>query len=67
MSSKFVIRFACVLLTILLVVGLGIHFMVAPELTTMIWIFTVPLILAVPILLSVVFATDDELQIPAHK
>ncbi len=66
MSSKFIMRFVGVLFSILLLVGIGIHFMVEPKLTTMIWIFTVPLILAVPILLSVLLASDEEFQIPAE-
>ncbi|WP_089603628.1 hypothetical protein [Acinetobacter piscicola] len=64
MPLKFVIRFASILFSVLILAAIGIHSLFPSELTVVLWIFTVPIILAVPILTSVVFAKDEELCIP---
>ncbi|WP_353173349.1 hypothetical protein [Acinetobacter rudis] len=67
MPKSFAIRFAAVLLLVLIVATVGIEFSTAGETTVVMWIFAVPFILAIPILTSVVLAKNDELEIPASK
>lgn len=65
MSTKFVFRFAMILLLVLLLSALAIHFFFNPGATVILWIFAMPLILGIPILSSVVLATNEELDIHA--
>ena len=65
MSTKFVLRFAVILMLVLLFSALAIHFFFNPGATVILWIFAMPLILGVPILSSVVLATNEELDIHA--
>lgn len=62
MLLKFAIRFMAVLLAVLILAAIIIHFSFSSKLTTDLWIIIVPIILAAPILTSVVLATDDELS-----
>ncbi|WP_216937673.1 MULTISPECIES: hypothetical protein [unclassified Acinetobacter] len=43
--------------------ALGIQFFFNPEVTVVLWIFAVPFILGIPILASVILATNEELDI----
>lgn len=67
MALKFVICFASVLFLVLILAALGIHFLFSGELTVVLWIFTVPIILAIPILTSVALTKDEELSIPVSR
>ena len=67
MPLKFVIRFASVLFSVLILATITIHSLFPSQLTIVVWIFTVPIILAIPILTSVAFAKDEELCIPIDK
>lgn len=63
MPMSFVIRFAAVLALVLIVFTLAIELTTSGETTVIMWIFTVPFILATPILASVVLAKNDEMDI----
>ena len=63
MSTKFTLRFAMILLFVLLFTAIAIHFFFSPDSTIILWIFAMPIILGVPILSSVVLATNEELDI----
>ena len=65
MPLKFVIRFASILFSVLILAAITIHFFFSSKLTTDLWIILVPIILGVPILTSVIFTKDDELSIPS--
>ncbi|WP_227610895.1 MULTISPECIES: hypothetical protein [unclassified Acinetobacter] len=62
MLLKFAIRFMAVLLAVLILAAIIIHFSFSSKLTTDLWIIIVPIILAAPILTSVVLTKDDELN-----
>ena len=66
MPKNFIIRFAVLLFMTLLVIALGIHFMLSKEVTVVAWILMFPVIMAVPILASVLMAKDEELEISMH-
>ena len=66
MPKNFVIRFAVLLFMTLLVIALGIHFMLSKEVTVVAWILMFPIIMAVPILASVLMAKDEEREISMH-
>ena len=66
MPKNFVIRFAVLLFMTLLVIALGIHFMLSKEVTVVAWILMFPIIMAVPILASVLMSKDEELEISMH-
>jgi hypothetical protein len=55
MPINFVIRFAAILFSVLILVALAIRFFF--------WIFAMPFILGTPILASVVLAKNEELDI----
>ncbi len=63
MSTKFIIRFAAILFSILILAALVIKFFFSPDVTIVLWIFAVPFILGIPILASVVLATNEELDL----
>lgn len=63
MPSTFVIRFAAILFTVMAIAAFVIHFMSDRQFVVVFWIFSVPFILGVPILASVVLAKNDELDI----
>ena len=63
MSTKFVLRFAFILLLVLVLTAAAIHFFFNPGVTVILWIFAMPIILGIPILSSVVLATNEELDI----
>lgn len=63
MSTKFVIRFALILFLVLVLTAIAIQFMFNPDVTVILWIFAMPIILAVPILSSVLLATNEEFDI----
>ena len=63
MATKFIIRFAMILFAVLILTALSIQFFFHPEVTVVLWIFAVPFILGVPILASVVLASNEELDI----
>lgn len=63
MSTKFTLRFAMILLFVLVITAIAIHFFFNPGATVILWIFAMPMILGVPILSSVVLATNEELDI----
>lgn len=67
MPQNFVIRFASILFFILILAAIVIHFSTSGEATIVFWICLVPVILAIPILTSVVFAKDEELGLPTNK
>ena len=58
MPKNFVIRFAVLLFMTLLVIALGIHFMLWKEVPVVAWILMFHIIMAVPILASVLMAKD---------
>ena len=63
MSWTFIIRFTVVLLAIMLVSAGVIHGVLDGKNSIIFWIFAVPFILAAPILASVVWASNDELEL----
>lgn len=63
MSTKFIIRFAAILFSILILAALVIKFFFSSDVTVVLWIFAVPFILGIPILASVVLATNEELDL----
>ncbi|MDT0199451.1 MULTISPECIES: hypothetical protein [unclassified Acinetobacter] len=63
MSTKFIIRFAAILFSVLILTALAIQFFFKSDVTVVLWIFAVPFILGIPILASVVLTTNDELDI----
>jgi len=63
MSTKFIIRFAAILFSVLILTAFVIQFFFKPDVTIVLWIFAVPFILGIPILASVVLTTNDELDI----
>jgi len=63
MSTKFVIRFALILFLVLVLTAIAIQFMFNPDVTVILWIFAMPIILAVPILSSVLLAANEEFDI----
>ncbi|AOA58348.1 hypothetical protein [Acinetobacter larvae] len=67
MPKSFIIRFAGVLLVFLILAAIAIHFLTSGDTTIVMWIFTVPFILGIPILTSVILATDTELEIPTQS
>ena len=67
MPQNFVIRFVSVLAFVLVLAALVIHFLFSGETTVVLWIFTFPIILAVPILISVFLANDKELGVSVHE
>ena len=67
MPQNFVIRFVSVLAFVLVLAALVIHFLFSGETTVVLWIFTFPIILAVPILISVFLAKDQELGVSEHE
>ena len=69
MPKHFVIRFVCVLFSILILAALIIHFSLAEvsRLHILLWIYTVPLSLGIAMLISIIYAKDSELGIPATK
>lgn len=67
MPQNFVIRFVSVLAFVLVLAALVIHFLFSGETTVVLWIFTFPIILAVPILISVFWAKDQELGVSVHE
>ncbi|ALH95950.1 hypothetical protein AOY20_10645 [Acinetobacter equi] len=69
MPKNFVIRFASVLFTILIIAALVIHFTLADtsRLIVLLWIYTVPLSLGITAFISIIFAKDSELGIPTSN
>ncbi|ESK54314.1 hypothetical protein [Acinetobacter tjernbergiae] len=63
MLGKFATRFVGVLFSVLILTAIVIHFFFSNKLTTDLWIIVMPVILGIPILISVVMAKDDELSI----
>ena len=63
MPIKFVMRFAAILFSVLILVALAIQFFFDPHYTVIFWIFSVPFILGTPFLSSVVLAKYEELDI----
>lgn len=63
MPMSFVMRFAAVLVLVLIVFTLAIELTTSGETTVIMWIFTVPFILVTPILASVILAKNDEMGI----
>ena len=63
MPINFVIRFAVILFSVLILVALAIQFFFDPHYTVVFWIFAMPFILGTPILASVVLAKNEELDI----
>ncbi|OTG81868.1 hypothetical protein B9T31_15235 [Acinetobacter sp. ANC 4558] len=69
MPKNFVIRFAIVLFSILILAALIIHFSLSEmsRLHILLWIYTVPLSLGLTAFASIIFAKDSELGLPASK
>ncbi len=61
MSMKFISRFVAILALIMILAALSIQFFFDPHYTVVFWILAVPVILAGPILASVVLASNEEL------
>ncbi|TCM68432.1 hypothetical protein EC844_105136 [Acinetobacter calcoaceticus] len=66
MSQSFAIRFAGILLAVLVLVAIGIQLFTTGETTVVMWIFTVPIILAVPVLASVILAKNEEMGMSSN-
>ncbi|OTG93289.1 hypothetical protein [Acinetobacter sp. ANC 3832] len=62
MLLKFATRFAGILFGILALIAIIIHFVFSNKLAIDLWIVFFPVILAVPILISVLITGDDELD-----
>ena len=62
MSTKFIIRFAAILFSVLILTALAIQFFFKSDVIVVLWSFAVPFILGIPILASVVLTTNDELD-----
>lgn len=69
MPKNFVVRFASVLFTILILAALIIHFALSDvsRLHVLLWIYTVPLSLGITAFASIIFAKDSELGLPANQ
>ena len=67
MAKNFVIRFVSVLFLVILFSALAIHFLFSAGITVVLWIFAFPIILVIPIFVSVALASDEELGVLAHK
>lgn len=67
MVRNYLIRFAGILFVILLIDATVIHFLTTGEATIVAWICSVPFILAIPILSSVIFAKNEELGLPSNN
>ena len=63
MPIKFVLRFAAILFSVLILAAIAIQFFFNPDYTVIFWIFSIPFILGTPILASVVLAKNEELDI----
>ena len=63
MPIKFVMRFAAILFSVLILAAVVIQFFFNPHYTVIFWIFSVPFILGIPILSSVILAQNEELDI----
>ncbi|PJG43573.1 hypothetical protein XA39_06880 [Acinetobacter tandoii] len=63
MPIKFVMRFAAILFSVLILAAVVIQFFFNPHYTVIFWIFAVPFILGIPIISSVILAKNEELDI----
>ncbi|WP_173910796.1 hypothetical protein [Acinetobacter sp. Marseille-Q1618] len=66
MPLKFILRFAVILFFVVLLDALVIQFLFSGPTVIILWILTVPVILGIPILMSVVLASDEEMEIPRN-
>ncbi|OTG60610.1 hypothetical protein B9T29_11695 [Acinetobacter sp. ANC 3903] len=62
MPIKFVIRFTSILVSLLILAALVNQFFFSSQVTTDVWILSFPIIVGIPILASVMCATDNELN-----
>lgn len=62
MPIKFVIRFTSILVSLLFLAALVNQFFFSSKVTTDVWILSFPIIVGIPILASVIYATDNELN-----
>ncbi len=61
MFAKFVTRFAIILFVVIALMAMLIQF-IFPNNATTLWILMMPAILGIPMLASIVLATDEELN-----
>ncbi|AWL28718.1 hypothetical protein A7P53_03180 [Acinetobacter defluvii] len=66
MPLKFILRFAVILFFVVLLDALVIQFLFSGSTVVILWILTVPVILGIPILMSVLLASDEEMEIPKN-
>ncbi len=62
MPIKFVIRFTSILVSLLILAALVNQFVFSSQVVIDAWILSFPLIVGIPILASVILATDKELN-----
>ncbi|MFW1858899.1 hypothetical protein [Acinetobacter defluvii] len=67
MPLKFILRFAAILFFVVLLDALIIQFLFSGSTVVILWILTVPIILGIPILMSIMLASDDEMNIPKNS
>lgn len=64
MPLKFILRFAMILFFVVLLDALIIQFLFSGATVVILWILTVPIILGIPIIMSIILASDEEMSIP---
>ena len=66
MSSRYIARFIGILFLILVLVTIVVEMFTSGETRIVLWILSVPVILGIPVLSSVILAKNDELDIPSN-
>ena len=66
MSSRYIARFVGILFLILVLATIGIEVFTSGDSRIVMWILSVPLILGIPIVSSVILVKNDELDIPLN-
>lgn len=66
MSSRYIARFVGILFLILVLVTIVVEMFTSGETRIVLWILSVPVILGIPVLSSVILAKNDELDIPSN-
>lgn len=64
MSSRYIARFVGILFVMLVLATIGIEVFTSGDSKIVLWILSVPLILGIPVVSSVILVKNDELDIP---
>lgn len=67
MSSRYIARFVGILFLILVLVTIVVEMFTSGETKIVLWILSVPVILGIPVVSSIVLVKNDELDIPANS